>query len=142
MNIVALNPKIQFPNLYSFETIKCTQKEWEDSKWFFRIVSTSSDIEKDSGYSECTIMQALVDMSKTYKDESLGDVYRVLLCLGDGVHQSFGKDNQYSILPKEHLLGFWLPLDEEKDSILFNQVSFMTKEDLLTTEKIDIIKDI
>lgn len=136
MNMVRAKPSVKFPGLYGFDPIQCTQEEWDNAKWRFRIVSESSDLEKDSGFNHCTVAQVLVDTTKTFDDEKLGKVYRVFLFLGEGNAQSFGKDDQYSVIPVEHLDKYWTAVGEHNK--LFEQIAFMKKDDIIKANKLDI----
>lgn len=139
MRMLSTEPAVQFPNLFSFDPIKCTAEEWDNAKWFFRIASESSDIEKDSGFNHCTVVQVLADTTKTFNDEKLGEVYRVFLFLGDGHATSFGKDNQYSVMPVKHMEKYWSRIGEFNP--LFKQIGFMKKDDLLNANKVDFVDE-
>lgn len=136
MNILRAKPSVRFPGLFGFDSIQCSEDEWKNAKWFFRIESESSDIEKDSGFNHLTAMQALVDISKEYTDDKLGKVYKVFLILGEGNAQSFGKDNQYSVIPVDHLKAFWLQLSEHNK--LFKKIAFMSKNDIINANKLQL----
>lgn len=127
----------EYPNLFDFKAIECTQEQWDAAKWYFRIVPKSSELDKDGGYNNFTVVQILVD-----HDHRIGNfedpVYKVLLFLGDGNTTSFGKE-QYGIVPEQHLKQMYFPLKEK--SRMFNKLAFMRKKDLVLADKVIIVSD-
>lgn len=129
---------VEFPNLFNFPTIKMTREQWSKSLWFFRILRKSDDMDLDFGTNNCTVVQTLVDGTKTFQDEEYGqEVVRTFLFMGDGQVQSFSEGDMFNVIPVRHLNECWKRVGEK--SQLFKQIGFLTKKDLLDQGKIEFV---